>query len=240
MESVKKKRDMDYCSYDLGGFVGTIPEHSARQGLSASTVRSRRYRGWKLSEALGYAPRAGGANPSILIAPRRLAIEMKYGKLFDDVLKDLQDEGLSISAAAERIQYDARALYRYLQKRPTINPWVNTTYSPVAVRFKKSTGKTIAEWLELNAAKYSLTQAASFLGYSSITTMRSYLIVNGLKPEFRKQGKHAEHRGQIRNLSDHAAAAGIPVGTISARIHRGMTLHQALTTPVANPRRKAK
>jgi hypothetical protein len=239
MESVKKKRDMDYCSYDLGGFVGTLPEHAARQGLSASTVRSRKKRGWKLSEALGYVKRTGPDNPSILVAPRRLAIEMKYEKLFDEVLADLQAEGLSICAAAKRLDYDERALYRYLAKRPTDNPWSETTYSPVAVRFKKASGMTIAQWLELHAAKYSLTQAASFLGYSSITTMRSYLVANGLKPTFRKQGKHAEHRGAMRNLTDHAAAAGIPIGTISARMHRGMTLHQALTTPVARPRRKA-
>lgn len=240
METVKKKRDMDYCSYDLGGFVGTLPEHAARQGLSASTVRSRKRRGWKLSEALGYVKRIGPKNPSILVAPRRLAIEMKYEKLFDDVLRDMKSEGLSINATAVRIGYEPRALYRYLVKLGDANPWKDLMYSPVAARFKKAHGISIAEWLDLHAAKYSLTQAASFLGYSSITTMRSYLIVNGLKPEFRKQGKHAEHRGQIRNLSDHAAAAGIPAGTISSRIHRGMTLHQALTTPVANPRRKAK
>ena len=240
MESVKKKRDMDYCSYDLGGFVGTVPEHAARQGLAVSTVRSRKARGWKLSEALGYAQRSGPENPSILVAPRRLAIEMQYEKLFDEVLVDLQAEGLSITAAAKRIDYDPRALYRYLAKRPTENPWAETTYSPVAVRFKKASGITIAQWLELHAAKYSLTQAASFIGYASVTTMRSYLLANGLTPTFRKQGKHAEHRGTVRNLSDHAAAVGIPIGTISARMHRGMTLHQALTTPVANPRRKAK
>lgn len=239
METVNKKRDMDYCSYDLGGFVGTIAEHAARQGLAVSTVRSRKARGWRLSEALGYVKRVGGDNPSILIAPRRLAIEMKHGKLFDEVLADLQAEGLSITAAAKKIDYDPRALYRYLEKRPTINPWSATTYSPVAVRFKKASGVSISEWLERNAAKYTLTQAASFLGYSSVTTMRSYLLAHGLKPVFRKQGKHTEHRGQIRNLSDHAAAAGIPIGTVSARMHRGMTLHQALTTPVANPRRKS-
>jgi hypothetical protein len=234
MESVKKKRDMDYFSYDLGGFVGTIPEHAARQGLSPSTVRSRKARGWKLSEALGYAKRAGGDNPSILIAPRRLAIEMQYGKLFDEVLADLQAEGLSINATAKRLEYDARALYRYLAKRPGDNPWSATTYLPVAARFKQGSGITIAAWLDLHASKYSQTQAASFLGYCSVTTMRSYLVAQGLNPVFRKQGKHAEHRGAVRNLSDHAAAAGIPIGTISARIHRGMTLHQALTTPVVS------
>lgn len=235
MESVKKTRNLDYCSYDLNGFVGTIAEHAERQGLPVSTVRARKARGWKLSEALGYAKRVGGPKASILVAPRRLAIEMQYGKLFDDILKELHAEGLSIHAAGIRLNYNPSALNRYLINRPDSNPW--QPFLSIADQFYKDRGKTVAQWLEQHASKYSMTQAASFLGYESISTMRSYLAARGLKPVFRKQGKHAEHRGNVRNLSDHAKAAGIAVGTISARIHRGMTLHQALITPVGQPRK---
>lgn len=237
MESMKE-RDMEYCSYNLGGFIGTIPDHAARQGLSASTVYARRRRGWKLSEALGYVKRAGPDNPSILVAPRRLAIEMEYGKLFDEVLVELQGQGYSISGAAKHIKYDPRALYRYLADRPSKNPWINTMYSPVADRFKCQHGISVAEWLKVNAKKYTKSAASAYIGYAALSTFCTYLRTHNLDPVFRGQGKHYLHRGKRRNIQDHAAAAGIAAGTVSARMHRGMTLHQALTTPVAKPRRK--
>lgn len=229
MDSMKK-RDMDYCSYNLGGFIGTLPEHAARQGIAATTVRARKNRGWKLSEALGYVKREVGA--SAKLAPTRLAIEEKYQKPFDEVLADLQRQGVSINSAAKTIGYDPKALYRYLDARPKSNPWIGKMYSPVAEKFHKAKGVTVAQWLKTNAKKYTRTEASHFIGYAAVATFNTYLRKNSLKPEFRKQGKPRLHRGKSMNLQDHARNAGIAIGTVSARMHRGMTLHQALTTPV--------
>lgn len=78
------------CLYDLHGFVGTVTEHAARQGVPLSTVCSRRKMGWTLSQALGYVERKADTRGH---AVRR--IEAEYGEPFIDVLRGFAKQNLS-------------------------------------------------------------------------------------------------------------------------------------------------
>lgn len=227
MRSVKR----DWCSYDLGDFVGTIAEHAARQGLAVSTVRSRKARGWLLSEALGYTEHQRPMPPAPGRAPKRLAAEEKYGKPFADILRDLHAEGVSQAGAARAVGYEARSFTKLLARNPELNFWKGTGHRVIRA-FAEIHGIDPAEWLEANAASYTLTGAAKFIGYSHPAGLADFIASRGLQVEFLNPGRHVVYRGRLDNLEGHAARAGISRGTLGARIHRGMSVEKALSTPV--------
>lgn len=101
--SMQRAREVcrEHGVYDLHGFVGTVREHAARQGIPATTVSSRRTMGWTLSEALGYVERKADKRG---FAVRR--VEKERGKTIIEVLRDLAAEGMSMHAAGKALAID--------------------------------------------------------------------------------------------------------------------------------------
>ncbi len=222
---------LDWCSYDLGGFVGTITQHAARQGLSVSTVRSRKARGWRLSEALGYTEHKRPMPAAPGRAPKRLAAEKKHGKPFVEILRDLHADGVSQAGAARELDYEARSFARMLAKYPDMNFWKGTGRLVIRA-FTELHGVDPAEWLKKNAASYTMTGAAKFIGYSHPAGLADFIASRRLQVEFMRPGRHVVYRGKMDNLDGHAARAGISRGTLGARIHRGMSIEKALSMPI--------